>query len=626
MLQPNDEFLFTRQRHEAERMGLHYDLRAVIGDKAYSWATKKEMPEPGKMIAVFEQPVHDRAYALSPKVVIPTGQYGAGVTYLDWIRKAKVSADSTNDKIVIYTKDGSKYLLKRSPGKWGKDAWLFRNITGMGEDANPFVEKAKGLEKKAKENIDEAKHHIDALKKLKKEKGIVVHHSLGSGKTKLMLKAIERSLKENKDGKALVIAPASLTTNIDKEIKKHNIKIDRDRLDVHSYEKAVNIADDLAKNKYLIAAVDEAQKLRNVSSKRTKELRDIVGSSDERILATATANYNHLADIAPLVNIASGNQDVLPEDRKDMEKRYTKVDEVKPSLLERLKGKGPEEVVNLKNKKELGEILGKYVHYYDSADDPEMKKFFPEVREKRVEVEMSPEQHRYYRYAEGKLPLLLRFKIRHNLPLDKKEKSQINSFATGVRQISTGYRHYHEKGEGNYTPKVEKAVQSLLEGQKADKNFKALVYSNYLDAGLKEYSKKLTDKKVPHAIYDGSLSKHEKDKLVEDYNKGKLKTLLISSSGGEGLNTFGTKRVQILEPHFNPSKIKQVIGRASRFKSHEHLPEEERTVDVEHFISTHPKPLFGKPPTSIDQYLTNHSDDKQDLFDQVKDLMKKNST
>ncbi|MNK09982.1 hypothetical protein D3C87_279920 [compost metagenome] len=625
MLQPNDEFLFTRQRHEAERMGLHYDLRAVIGDKAYSWATKKDMPEPGKMIAVFEQPVHDRAYALSEKVVIPTGQYGAGTTYLDWVRKAKVSSDSTPNKLVIYTKDGSKYLIKRSPGKWGNTAWLFRNITGMGEDTNPFVEKAKEMEKKASAGGDSA-HHAAALKKLQEQKGILVNHSLGSGKTKLMLRAIENQLKANKEGRALVIAPASLTTNIDKEIKKHKIKIDRSRLDVHSYEKAVNIADELAKNKYLIAAVDESQKLRNSGSKRTKTLRDIIGSSDQRLLATATATYNHLADIAPIINIASGNEDILPESRKDMEDRYTETREVKPGFVDKLMGKGSEEEVNLKNKKALGEILGQYVHYYDSADDPEMKKFFPKISEKNVEVEMSPEQHKYYRYAEGKLPLMLRFKIRHNMPLDKKEKAQINSFSTGVRQISTGYRHYHEEGKGEYTPKVKKAVESLIEGHKTDKNFKALVYSNYIDAGLKEYSKMLTDKKVAHAIYDGSLSKTEKDKLVEDYNKGKLKTLLISSSGGEGLNTFGTKRVQILEPHWNKSKIKQVVGRASRFKSHEHLPEEERTVDVEHFLSTHPKPLFGKAPTSIDQYLSSNSDDKQDLFDQVKGLMKKHST
>ena len=31
-----NQVLFTRQRHEADRAGLHWDYRIVIGDKAYS--------------------------------------------------------------------------------------------------------------------------------------------------------------------------------------------------------------------------------------------------------------------------------------------------------------------------------------------------------------------------------------------------------------------------------------------------------------------------------------------------------------------------------------------------------------------------------------------------------------
>jgi hypothetical protein len=131
MLEPNQEILFTRQRHEADRIGLHFDYRLVAGDKAYSWATKKEMPEPGRSVILFEQPVHDREYALSPKVVIPAGSYGAGVTTLDWVRKAKIGDHSTADQMTIHTKDGEKFLLKRLVGsEWGDKAWLFRRIPG----------------------------------------------------------------------------------------------------------------------------------------------------------------------------------------------------------------------------------------------------------------------------------------------------------------------------------------------------------------------------------------------------------------------------------------------------------------------------------------------------------------
>lgn len=151
MLQPNDEFLFTRQRHEADVMGTHYDLRLVHGDKAYSFATLKDMPKPGEIIGVFEQPVHDRKYALSKKVVIPKGQYGAGTTYLDWVRKAIVAGHSEEGRLTIFTKDGEKFLLKKSPTKENEHSWILRNITGMGTSENPYLKRIADKQKKKEE-------------------------------------------------------------------------------------------------------------------------------------------------------------------------------------------------------------------------------------------------------------------------------------------------------------------------------------------------------------------------------------------------------------------------------------------------------------------------------------------
>ena len=130
-----EKVLFTRQRHEADRAGLHWDYRLVIGDKAHSWATKKELPEPGKSIMLWQQPVHTAHYALSERVEIPKGQYGAGVTTLDWVKKAK--AELTDDKIIIHTDDG-RFLLKKMPNYQDGSGWLFRNLG-----------KEKDMEKKA---------------------------------------------------------------------------------------------------------------------------------------------------------------------------------------------------------------------------------------------------------------------------------------------------------------------------------------------------------------------------------------------------------------------------------------------------------------------------------------------
>lgn len=117
--------LLVRQKHDAKRAGPHWDLRVVIGDKAHSWATKKEMPVPGKPILLFAQPTHDRAYALSERIEIPDGQYGAGVTTLDFAQKgtATIQAD---DAYHIDLNNGDRYLIKKlGPGKYGDKSWLF---------------------------------------------------------------------------------------------------------------------------------------------------------------------------------------------------------------------------------------------------------------------------------------------------------------------------------------------------------------------------------------------------------------------------------------------------------------------------------------------------------------------
>jgi SNF2 family DNA or RNA helicase len=468
-------------------------------------------------------------------------------------------------------------------------------------------------------------HQEKALAKLDKEHGILLHHSTGSGKTKTFLTAAEKAQATSPDARVLIVAPASLQTNVDKEIKKHNLKIDPKRLEVYSYEKATNMADELAKKHYALAVADESHKLRNTDTKRTRELRDIISKSDRRILATATGNYNKLSDISPLVNMAAGEK-VLPEVPKEMENRYTKQVAKRRNLVQVLTGKKPEMETKLDNEKELGKILNKYVSYYDAKDDPAAKDKFPVQTEEIIEVPMSDEQRKLYRYVEGDLPFMTRMKIRHNLPLDKKEKANLNAFSSGVRQVSNSMRQLSGDPDSvPYTPKIDMAASKLKEGLKTDKDFRGLVYSNYLDSGLNEYSRKLKEEGIKHNIYTGSVKREDKDRMVAEYNSGKVPVLLVSSSGSEGLDLKGTKKVQILEPHFNKSKLKQVIGRGARYESHTHLPKEERTMHVEHYQTVYPKPMIGKAPHSIDKYLSENSDDKNEIFDQVRELMKKNS-
>jgi hypothetical protein len=67
----------------------------------------------------------------------------------------------------------------------------------------------------------------------------------------------------------------------------------------------------------------------------------------------------------------------------------------------------------------------------------------------------------------------------------------------------------------------------------------------------------------------------------EDNKDGnKVKVILISKAGSEGIDLKFIRQVHILEPWYNMNRIEQIIGRAVRNFSHKDLPFEKRNVEI----------------------------------------------
>ncbi len=101
---------YTTQVHVANRAGRHRDIR--VGDRLHgllSWATRKELPEEGKKIAIHPQPVHPHSY-LGWSGKIKSG-YGAGDVRTEHVGKALVTR-STPDELhaTLASKRGSHRL------------------------------------------------------------------------------------------------------------------------------------------------------------------------------------------------------------------------------------------------------------------------------------------------------------------------------------------------------------------------------------------------------------------------------------------------------------------------------------------------------------------------------------
>jgi hypothetical protein len=73
--------------------------------------------------------------------------------------------------------------------------------------------------------------------------------------------------------------------------------------------------------------------------------------------------------------------------------------------------------------------------------------------------------------------------------------------------------------------------------------------------------------------------------LKDSIQDHKLCVLLGSRSAAEGINLMNVRNVHIMESHWNPSLLDQVVGRAIRICSHKSLPIPDRTVKVNIYIS-----------------------------------------
>ena len=452
---------------------------------------------------------------------------------------------------------------------------------------------------------------VDKLYSDDKKHGLIAYHSTGSGKTFTALSAVNKAL-QNSDDKALWIAPASLTANFGKEKNKHGLEF-AGKVDVYSYEKARNLADDLKNQKYKLVVLDEAHKLRNSSAKVVNKLKPVLDNANKVLMLTGTASYNQPVDTLNLIHILD----------KDV-KAPTTVKEFSEEYVE------PETWKLKKNKKEqLHKILSKYVDLYETPKD---SKDFPSITRKVITTEMTPAQTDAYRYVEKSLPALYRFKIRHNLPVTLRESANLNAFTTGVRQVSTSPTRHQTNTKPSDSAKLVAAANSLSEMAANNKDFRGIAYSNYLDAGLEPYAELLREKGFDPKVFTGKLNAAQKKEIVDYYNKpgGGKKVLLLSSSGAEGLDLKNTRLIQILDPHFNRSKIQQVEGRGARYHSHIDLPEKDRNVVIEEYHSTLPKTfwqkMFGRrSDTSIDTYLAGLSNKKENLITEMKGLIKDDS-
>jgi superfamily II DNA or RNA helicase len=185
--------------------------------------------------------------------------------------------------------------------------------------------------------------------------------------------------------------------------------------------------------------------------------------------------------------------------------------------------------------------------------------------------------------------------------VDKKTPPQLNAFEYKTTQYG---RLFSPEEIGKYSNKIKYICDQVEKSEGI-----ILVYSQYIPGGLipvalameemgmTRYGGKNFFKTKPqpngtpvnksYVIISGdprvSPNNDEEIKAVTNINNingEKIKVILISKAGSEGVDFKYIRQVHILDPWYNMNRMEQIIGRAVRNMSHKDLPFEKRNVEI----------------------------------------------
>ena len=405
--------------------------------------------------------------------------------------------------------------------------------------------------------------------------GLILYHSTGSGKTATALAAMHQF----SDPCVVIGTKASQKAFRD---TAQALGYDWNTYTFYTYTSAKKaVMSQLTVFHGCSVIVDEAHHLRN-ETMGNGLLLAALERCRHLLLLTATPVINHLSDLAVLVNLVK-QRDALPIDRGLFDHLYY-----------------DEEKMMLKHGETFQRNITEAISYYQQSDR-DANYATSTVHERLVKMDYF--QMTEYASYMNKVLYEGRTVVTYDqiTPIDYAtlSRKRLNSFLMVTRQISNC-------AEGRVGPKMSEMLEVILAGPKP-----VIVYSNFLARGLYPVGALLADAGLVYLIISGFSSEERTSNVVDRYNRGEIQVLLISSAGSESLDFQGTRQIHVMEPHWNESKIDQVLGRAIRFQSHRALPLEQRHVDIYRWISVFPDHIRN---ASADQYLTYVSHRKADLW------------
>lgn len=485
-------------------------------------------------------------------------------------------------------------------------------------------------------------HQIDfekAIRNMPDTGGIIAAHGTGTGKTLTAVNAFEKLKGEGRAKRALVITPSGLRTNflekgVQKFTKSKGVILDRPREVGEGDEYAIVSYDAFRRNPQefinkvkpdtLIA--DEVHRAANPESQNYQSLMLARQQVPRFMGLTASVVQNDPREIIPLLKLTTGGKTDVGSEGTFRKMYITKTPSAQRGIFG---GKTYEE--NLVRTAMLRAKVGGTIHYVEDLDASEKPKEVDEL----VEVPMSPDQVELYRMSMKGIDPVIVNKIEQGLPVDRpKEMKMVFTRLLKARQVSNSLNTVipgmTPEEAADKTPKIRKVIGDAADHIRRTPDGQVVLYTNFVHGGVDVLEAGLKRSGIPYGVFAGrgvpGVTEEKRQQAVRDYLDGKIKALIITGAGAEGLSLGNTTMVQLVDGHYNPERINQAKARGIRAGGLSHRPPEERKVVVKSYVSTLPRTFWQKitfrpADKGTDEFVYSTAERKARLNRQLRDVL-----
>ena len=481
------------------------------------------------------------------------------------------------------------------------------------------------------------KASVDYLTEHPDQKGLLLYHALGSGKTYVALDYAEK----NPNKKVIILLPEFLKSNWTTQIESFGVK-DPSRYEMIALPESEKLLKRDLKNTIVI--VDEIHKLiqkirtnTNVTSEKYINAYEKLKTAEKLLLLTGTPIFVDTSDISYIANLFDEKAS-YPIDPIKFRTEYMTIKPVTQLLrgqvtesklmmvavpffftlgavvtlgtalpwavpLFALGGSAVVPIVNETfpagqvtfrefNADKWREFASKYVSYYnvkiaENEDYPDREMIPEKIHYNREQT------HFFLSFVDEDLKLdeLKIMLAEENLPYSdallkihsSRLQKQLLANATAGREIGNlDFPDLSDLKAAKKKAVIESPKFLAILDILRDSPGQAVVYSNYFVNGTQRFATFL-DRQGMQDDYSLLLPTQPvatQMQIVDDWNHGKKRILLIHPEITEGISLIGTEQFHILEPIDNGALLEQIVGRAIRYKSHTHLPKDRRMVNV----------------------------------------------